>query len=117
MRKRRRIRMFLLVGVAAGTVALGLLAYSQDWFNRTELDTFDLRFGIRGDEKPPSDLIVVGVDDVTVSDLRQQWPFPRSLHGKGIDRLHADGPKVLAYDLQFTEPTKEKEGLALFDAA
>jgi adenylate cyclase len=117
MRKRRRIRMMLLLGVAALTTALGLVAYADDWFERTELDTVDLRFSIRGDEKPPPDIIVVGVDDDTFSELREQWPFPRSLHGKVIDRLHGDGAKVIAYDVQFTEPTEEKEDLALFDAA
>jgi adenylate cyclase len=116
MRKRRRIRMMLLIGVAAVTVGLGLLAYDQDWFHRTELDSVDLRFSIRGNEKTPKDIVVVGVDDVTFSDLNQQWPFPRSLHGKVIDRLKADGAKVIAYDVQFTEPTQPKEDNALIDA-
>ena len=117
MKKRRRLRMLLLLGVAAATLALGLIAYSADWFTRAELDTVDLRFEIRGEEDPPGDMVVVGVDDDTFSDLREQWPFPRSLHARVIDRLKADGAKVIAYDVQFTEPTKEEEDLALFDAA
>ena len=117
MRKRRRIRMFLLLGVAAATLALGLIAYSGDWFDRTELDSVDMRFSIRGDQKPPSNLVVVGVDAKTFDDLGVQWPFPRSLHGKAIDALKADGAKVIAYDVQFTEQTKPAEDLALFDAA
>jgi len=116
MKKRRRIRMFLLLGVAAVTVALGLIAYSADWFERAELDTVDLRFGIRGDEDPPKDIVVVGVDDDTFSDLREQWPFPRSMHGKVIDRLKADGAKVIGYDVQFTEPTEPDEDNALIEA-
>jgi adenylate cyclase len=117
MKKRRRIRMLLLIGVAALTTALGLIAYADDWFERTELDTVDLRFNIRGDEKPPSDIVVVGVDDDTFSDLGVQWPFPRSMHGKVIDRLKADGAKVIAYDVQFTEQTDPDEDNALIDAA
>ena len=117
MKKRRRVRMYMLLGVAAATLALGLIAYSADWFTRAELDTVDRRFDIRGDEDPPDDLVVVGVDDDTFSDLREQWPFPRSMHGKVIDRLEADGAKVIAYDVQFTEPTEEEEDFALFEAA
>jgi adenylate cyclase len=117
MRKRRRIRMMLLLGVAAVTVALGLFAYEKDWFHRTELDSVDMRFSIRGDEKSPSDIVVVGVDDDTFSDLKVQWPFPRSMHAKVIDRLKADGAKVIAYDVQFTEQTKPEEDNALIDAA
>ena len=117
MRKRRRLRMYLLLGVAAVAVAVGLVAYAGDWFERTELDTVDLRFSVRGDQKPPGDIVVVGVDDETFDDTGQQWPFPRSMHAKVIDRLKADGAKVIAYDVQFTEQTKPKEDLALFDAA
>jgi adenylate cyclase len=116
MKKRRRIRMFLLLGVAALTLALGLIAYADDWFERAELDTVDLRFGIRGDEKAPSDIVVVGVDDDTFSDLGVQWPFPRSMHGEVITRLKADGAKVIAYDVQFTEQTEPDEDNALIDA-
>jgi adenylate cyclase len=109
--------MYMLLGVAALTVALGLIAYAAEWFDRTESDTVDLRFEIRGDQDPPDDLIVVGVDDDTFSDLREQWPFPRSMHGRVVDRLRADGAKVIAYDVQFTEPTEEEEDFALFEAA
>ena len=117
MRKRRRLRMVLLLGVAGLALALGLVAYAAKWFERTELDSVDLRFNVRGDEDPPGDIAVVGVDDDTFSELREQWPFPRSMHARVIDRLAADGAKVIAYDVQFTEPTEEEEDLALFDAA
>jgi adenylate cyclase len=117
MRKRRRIRTYLLIAVAAASVAIGLLAHSAEWFKRQELDTVDLRFSIRGTEPPPSDLVVVGVNDETFDDLGVQWPFPRSMHGKVIDRLRKDGAKVIAYDVQFTEQTDPDEDFALFDAA
>ena len=117
MRKRRRLRTYLLLGVAALSVALGVTAYIADWFERAELDTVDLRFSVRGDEKPPADLVVVGVNDETFQDLNEQWPFPRSLHAQAIDRLAADGAKVIAYDVQFTEQTDPDEDLALFESA
>jgi adenylate cyclase len=117
MRKRRRIRAYLLLCVALATVALGLLAYSADWFERGELDTVDLRFSIRGTEPAPKDLVVVGVNDETFDDLGVQWPFPRSMHAKVIDQLKKDGAKVIAYDVQFTEQTDPDEDLALFEAA
>src|ERR1700754_2320389 len=115
MRKRRQLRMVLLLAVAVVTTGLGLLAHSSEWLHRTELDTVDMRFTIRGDEKPPSNLVVVGVDDDTFSDLGVQWPFPRSMHGKIIDRLKKDGAKVIAYDVQFTEQTDPDEDFALYD--
>ena len=45
-----------------------------------------------------------------------QWPFPRSLHARLIDRLREDGAKAIAYDVQFTEPTVPSEDNALIQA-
>ncbi|MBW3609377.1 MAG: adenylate/guanylate cyclase domain-containing protein [Actinobacteria bacterium] len=118
MRKRRRIRMYLLLGVAAATLALGLVAYASEWFERAELDTVDLRFAIRGDQPPPNRVVVVGVDDKTFDDLDVQWPFKRGLHARVMDRLARDGAKVIAYDVQFTEPSPfPREDERLLDAA
>src|SRR3954464_7169051 len=117
MRKRRRIRFMLLIGVAVIVTGLGLAAYSASWFHRTELDSIDMRFSVRGDQKTPKDIVVVGINDETFQDTKQQWPFPRKMHAQVIDRLRKDGAKVIAYDVQFTEPTDAANDLALFDAA
>ena len=75
----------------------------------------DARFAVRG-ERPPAELAVVAVDDVTFSSLQRQWPFPRSYYGRAIRRLHAAGAREVVVDVQFTEPTKPEEDGALYDA-
>src|SRR5205085_5977046 len=85
-------------------------------FSRLEGDSVDLRFQLRP-KQPAPELVVVAIDDVTFGDLRVQWPFPRSLHARAIDRLRAAGVRQIAYDVQFTEPTKPREDQALLDAA
>ncbi|MHB8235194.1 MAG: CHASE2 domain-containing protein [Solirubrobacteraceae bacterium] len=99
----------------AAFVALagGLGAYLADAWPRLENDTIDMRFGIRSPSRP-SEIVVVGIDDKTFSDLHRQWPFPRRLHGAVIDRLAADGARAIAYDVQFTEPTDSRDDLALY---
>ena len=82
---------------------------------RLENDTVDYRFGVRG-AAPPAELLVVEIDDATFSDLGLQWPFPRSRHARAIDRLREAGAREIVYDVQFTEPTREREDLALFEA-
>jgi CHASE2 domain-containing sensor protein len=80
-----------------------------------ERETLKARFDLRGAERP-DDVVVVAIDAKTFSELREQWPFPRSLHGRVVRRLHAAGAREIVYDVQFTEPTTPREDLALFDA-
>ena len=55
-------------------------------------------------KKPPKDLVVVGIDDVTFGDIQDQnWPFRREYHANVINRLHRDGAKLIVMDIQFTE--------------
>jgi adenylate cyclase len=60
--------------------------------------------------------VVVAIDDDTFNDLGLQWPFPRSVHARLIDRLREAGAKVIAYDVQFTEPSVPREDSALIEA-
>jgi adenylate cyclase len=109
VRKRGRIRVLLLAVVAALAVGIGLVTYSTKLFRSVELSSVDARFTVRGTEKPPSDLVVVGVDHTTLQDLNTQWPYPRSYFGKVIERLKADGAKVVAVDVIFAEPSRDQK--------
>jgi adenylate cyclase len=115
---RRRLRIALFLAVGLGATGLWLVAYGTGVFEDLDLDTVDARFSVRGEQTPPSDLAVVKIDDVTFDELNLQWPFPRSNHGRVISRLKADGAKVIAYDVQFSEPSPDaEEDNAFMDAA
>jgi len=55
----------------------------------------------------------VEIDDVTFQELDRRWPFPRRVHGQAVKQIAADGPRVIAYDVQFTEFTSEEDEFAL----
>ena len=112
----RRATVTALFVAGAIGVAIGLVTYATDAFDRLELDSVDTRFAIRGVEDAPSDIVVVEIDDVTFNELQERWPFPCSLHGRLIDRLRAAGAGTIAYDVQFTEPTSPREDNALIRA-
>ena len=61
---------------------------------------------------------MVGVDDPSFTALGSpRWPFTHALHAKLIDRLRRDGAKVIAMDIQFSEPSNtDDETFALLDA-
>ena len=106
----------VLAALAALAAGFALVAYATDALEQPELDTIDSRFSIRGEREEPTEVAVVAIDDVTFDELDLQWPFPRSVHGRVIDRLRRAGARVIAYDVQFTEPTTPREDNALIEA-
>jgi adenylate cyclase len=112
----RRLTLVLFVVNAVILTGLALAAYALDLLDGPELDTIDARFAIRGELDPRDELVLVEIDDVTFGELDRTWPFPRSLHAKAIRRLQRARARVIAYDIQFTEPTVPREDNALIDA-
>ncbi|MGH2954918.1 MAG: CHASE2 domain-containing protein [Solirubrobacterales bacterium] len=88
------------------SAALGLGAWATDTFENLEYDAVDARFDLRGEEAPGDDIVIVKIDPATFGVL-QEFPFPRDLHADVIDELVADGATVIAYDVQFTEPSND----------
>jgi adenylate cyclase len=114
---RWRLRVALFLAVGLGITGIWLVAYGAELFDDLELDTVDWRFSIRGEDDPPADMAIVGIDDVTF-DEADIYPLPRSQHGEVIRRLKADGARVIAYDIQFSEPSERaEEDNAFMDAA
>jgi CHASE2 domain-containing sensor protein len=101
--------------VALIAFAVGVAVQTTGALDGLERATLKTRFDIRGAERP-DDVVVVAIDAKSFDVLREQWPFPRSLHGKAIRRLHDAGAREIVYDVQFTEPTEPREDLALYDA-
>jgi adenylate cyclase len=105
-----------MVAVAVAAAALGTFAYATHLMRALELQSVDARFSMRGTQERPDDIVVVQIDDRTFSELGVQWPFPRSLHARVIDRLRRAGAKTIAFDVQFTEPTVPAQDNALIEA-
>ncbi len=107
--------MFLITALALTGVTL--VAWAADVFGDTELDSVDTRFAIRGEQQPPDEVVIVAIDDVTFNELQERWPFPRRFHARAIDRLRQAGAAVVAYDVQFTEPSdSEADDNALIES-
>src|SRR5215208_2738065 len=104
-----------LACVALLAFAVGAAVQTTGALDGLERETLKERFEVRGAARP-DDVVVVGIDAKSFDVLRQQWPFPRSLHGRAIRRLHAAGAREIVYDVQFTEPTEPREDLALYAA-
>ena len=110
---KRRVALVVIAVLAA--LAAGAMR-ELDIGRELELETVDVRFKVRGPLAPPDDVVLVQVDERTLSDLDLRWPFPRSRHARVLDRLDAAQPRVIAIDLQFTERTEIDEDNALVEA-
>ena len=115
--RRQRVRAGLLAATGLAAVALAVTAWATDAFESLEVRTIDARFSVRGDERPSPDVAVVAIDDPTLNELDERLPLPRSRHARVIDRLARDGARVIAYDVEFNEPTEVEEDNALIEAA
>jgi CHASE2 domain-containing sensor protein len=113
MTGRRRLAALGAVALLACAAALG--ARESGALAPLEREALKARFDVRGPE-PVRGLLVVGIDAKTFGDLQVGWPFKRSLHGRVVRRLHAAGARTIVYDVQFTERTKLREDLALYNA-
>lgn len=111
--RKRRIG---LLGTALIAVVVGLALFASGGVERLENDSIDARFSLRGEKPPPAGVAVIGIDAKTFEALDRRWPFPRSIHGRLLDRLSADGVEGVVYDIQFTEPTTPREDNALVSA-
>jgi CHASE2 domain-containing sensor protein len=104
-----------LACVALVAFGAGAAAHATGALDGIERETLKARFDVRGADRP-EELAVVAIDAKTFDVLREQWPFPRSLHGDAVRNLHAAGAAEIVYDVQFTEPTAPREDLALYDS-
>src|SRR3954451_1557568 len=117
MNKRtRRIRTLLLLGAAATIALVCLGAQAANLLHRPDLSTVNMRFSVRGQTTVP-DIAIVSIEDRTVTGPGRTWPMNRKRHAKVVKALDEAGAKVIAYDVQFTEPSGDTDADAEADNA
>ena len=101
----------LLIGVAVVAAGIGVGAYAAHLLRRSELQTIDARFSIRGKHDAPADIVFVAIDpeaeqELEAHHLDSRSPLPRRYDAEVVDRLRRAGAKAIAMDMEFThKPT------------
>jgi adenylate cyclase len=118
-RAQRKVAALLVVAALAG--GLGELAYATHLLRRSELQTIDARFSIRGGRHPPREVVLVLIDDTTFAELTNrhlpsEFPFPRRYEARVIDNLRRAGAATIALDIEFAHETDARDDNALFEA-
>ena len=114
----RNLKVLLLALVAIVATGLALGGYAARSLRTLDLNSVNARFSVRGAEKAPKNIVVVGIDDASIATINKQWPFPRAVEAKVLNRIGAGKPAVAAFDIAFSDPSSlgQKDDVALLNA-
>src|SRR5262245_9530698 len=93
---------FIGVGLSWRMPELDLAA--RDWMLRS-----------RGKIVPPPEIAIIAIDEASIARLGR-FPWPRALMARGLERISAARPKVIALDVLYSEPTAAADDQALATA-
>jgi adenylate cyclase len=79
-------------------VQLGLLDNLEYW-------AFDQLFEWRGARQPQLPIVIIAIDDSTIQELNEQWPFPRAMHGELLRKIAEGRPGAIGVDILFDTPS------------
>lgn len=99
-----RPRLLLAASVAAGATAVGALAMAGP-MGILEMRAYDLLVEPSGPSSASDRIAVVAVDDPSIAAIGQ-WPWPRDVVARLVDRLRELGAAVVALDVLFPEPDR-----------
>ena len=106
-----RLRQATCFGFVIGV--FGVLLSCLPWVSDTEENLgLALLFNLRGPRMPPSEVVVVSIDKessefLKVSGNPARWD--RSVHAHLIEKLVAQGARVIIFDVYFIEPRSSSE--------
>jgi CHASE2 domain-containing sensor protein len=88
---------------------LGLFLYALhalNLFNFHELDAVDLRFRLRGEQPADPRIVIVEIDDGSLSAVGQ-WPWPRGINAALLSTISNYSPQFIFLDILFTEASPD----------
>lgn len=86
------------------------MLFRVDFIEVLDLKIMDLFYKLRGKIFSTPDVVVIGIDEYSLSALEVEgdtWPWSRDVHGRLLEKVFKDGAKVVAFDVSFTEPGDE----------
>jgi len=81
-----------------------------------ENQALDFCYRLRPSSSPPSEIVIVGIDEYSFQDLKKAWPWPRSYHAKITRQLKAAGARLIVFDVLFAEPSNAEDDQVFAEA-
>jgi adenylate cyclase len=111
----------LALALIVTLAGLGLLVFTEfradnragfAFLQNIEESSLDMRFGMRGARPHDGRIAIVGIDERTLQKIGS-FPFPRDSYALLVNRLTADGARVIAFDVTFPTPETNSANDAL----
>src|SRR5215475_14296491 len=102
-----------LIAIVLASVSIGV---GLDWrMPELDLAVRDWLLRSRGKIPPPSEIVIIAIDEASIARLGR-FPWPRGLMARGLERISAARPKVIALDVLYSEPTTPSDDQSLATA-
>jgi adenylate cyclase len=89
--------------VTLGLIGLYQITVQSSLMRNLETKLLDLRFHLRGVQRPNAPVALVVIDDQSIAELGR-WPWSRILLATAVQRLATAGARVIAFDMLLSEP-------------
>ena len=96
----------LLWGVTEDSPAAAVLPAKP--LTALENTLLDIRYEHRGARPPPSEVVIVGIDDASMIALGK-FPWPRMVYGRFLRKLKEYEPAAIGLDIMFLDPEAPRE--------
>lgn len=100
------------IGLFSALLTLCLYRWSPTFLREIDLRYSDFRFKLRGKVKPGPNVAIVAIDEKSINELGR-WPWSRRRLAEFVDKLADYSPKVVAFDMTFSEPESDDADRAL----
>jgi adenylate cyclase len=99
------------IGIGLGAALLALAIGRFSFVQTVELKSYDWRMRATSDpSRARQDIVLVDIDEESIRILAPffgRWPWPRMVHAHLLNFLARAKPKVVLYDILFTEEDKQ----------
>jgi adenylate cyclase len=76
--------------------------------------SYDYLFSKKDLSVTPENVLIVAIDEMSLSTIEHPWPWPRGLHAQLLDTLFAHGAEVVVFDILFDGPSQDAQQDQLF---
>ncbi|OPZ69856.1 MAG: Adenylate cyclase 1 [bacterium ADurb.Bin478] len=109
MSQRTSSKLMIALRFALAGAGLAWLISLFGFFHNLNLRAVNELFSLRGGQaQADTSIVIIAVDDESMKSLPTKWPYPRSYFARMVDHLSQAGARLIVFDIEFTEPSREQ---------